>query len=199
MTDDELIWLGAVDLGRRIRAGEITATHLANAFLDRIAALNQRLEAFVTITADRALSDAAAADSEISSGSWRGPLHGVPYCLKDIVQTAGIRTTAGSHILADWVPEADATVQTHLAAAGAVLLGKVNTHEFAFGATPRTFTAIPATRTIWIASPAVRPAARRRPSRRRWPRSQSAATRPDRSAFQRPFAALPASSPAGGW
>ncbi len=135
MTDDELIWLGAVDLGRRIRAREITATRLAGAFLDRIAALNPRLEAFVTVTADRALRDAAAADREIASGSWRGLLHGVPYCLKDIVETAGIRTTAGSQILADWVPAADATVQTRLAAVGAVLLGKVNTHEFAFGAT----------------------------------------------------------------
>ena len=135
MTDDELIWLGAVDLGRRIRAREITATRLAGAFLDRITALNPRLEAFVTVTADRALRAAAAADREIASGSWRGLLHGVPYCLKDIVETAGIRTTAGSHILADWVPAADATVQTRLAAAGAVLLGKVNTHEFAFGAT----------------------------------------------------------------
>jgi aspartyl-tRNA(Asn)/glutamyl-tRNA(Gln) amidotransferase subunit A len=135
MTDDELVWLGPVDLGRHIRMREITATRLAGAFLDRIAALNPRLEAFVTVTADRALRDAAAADREIAAGSWRGPLHGVPYCLKDIVETAGIRTTAGSQILADWVPETDATVATRLAAAGAVLLGKVNTHEFAFGAT----------------------------------------------------------------
>jgi aspartyl-tRNA(Asn)/glutamyl-tRNA(Gln) amidotransferase subunit A len=135
MTDDELIWLGAVDLGRRIRAREITAAHLTRVFLGRIATLNPRLEAFVTVTADRALSEAATVDAEIDAGFWRGPLHGVPYCLKDIVQTAGIRTTAGSYILADWVPEADATVQTRLTAAGAVLLGKVNTHEFAFGAT----------------------------------------------------------------
>jgi len=135
MTDDEVVWLNAVDLGRHIRTREITAACAVRAFLERIAAVNPRLEAFVTVTAERALTEAAMADAEIAAGRWRGPLHGVPYCLKDIVQTAGVRTTAGSHILADWVPEADATVQMRLGAAGAVLLGKVNTHEFAFGAT----------------------------------------------------------------
>jgi aspartyl-tRNA(Asn)/glutamyl-tRNA(Gln) amidotransferase subunit A len=135
MTDDDLVWLSAVDLGRRIRAGEITSLRATSAHLDRISRLNPRLEAFVTITKDRARAEAATADAEIAAGSWRGPLHGVPYCLKDIVQTAGVRTTAGSFILADWVPETDATVQKRLAGAGAVLLGKVNTHEFAFGAT----------------------------------------------------------------
>jgi aspartyl-tRNA(Asn)/glutamyl-tRNA(Gln) amidotransferase subunit A len=135
MTDDDLVWLSAVDLGRRIRAGEITSLRATSAHLDRISRLNPRLEAFVTITKDRARAEAATADAEIAAGSWRGPLHGVPYCLKDIVQTAGVRTTAGSFILADWVPQTDATVQKRLAGAGAVLLGKVNTHEFAFGAT----------------------------------------------------------------
>lgn len=135
MTDDDLVWLSVIDLGRRIRTREITATRVAQAFLDRIAALNPRLEAFVTVPAERALAEAAAADAEIEKGFWRGPLHGVPYCLKDIVQTAGVRTTAGSYILADWVPDVDACVQKRLAAAGGVLLGKVNTHEFAFGAT----------------------------------------------------------------
>jgi len=135
MTDNDLVWLSAVELGRRIRAREITATRSVRAFLDRISALNTRLEAFVTVTAERALAEAAAADAEIESGFWRGPLHGVPYCLKDIVQVAGVRTTAGSYILADWVPDEDAAVQRRLASAGTVLLGKVNTHEFAFGAT----------------------------------------------------------------
>ena len=135
MNDDDLVWLGAAELGRHIRAGEITSARATEACLARIARLNPRLEAFVMLTDERARAEAAAADAEIAAGNWRGPLHGVPYCLKDIVQTAGVRTTAGSFILADWLPEADATVQTRLAAAGAVLLGKVNTHEFAFGAT----------------------------------------------------------------
>jgi aspartyl-tRNA(Asn)/glutamyl-tRNA(Gln) amidotransferase subunit A len=135
MSDDDVIWLNALELGRRIRARTLSAASATRVFLDRIEALNPHLEAFVTVTAERALQQAAAADAEIAAGQWRGPLHGVPYCLKDIVQTAGIRTTAGSHILADWLPDADATVLTRLSAAGAVLLGKVNTHEFAFGAT----------------------------------------------------------------
>ena len=135
MTDNDLVWLSAVDLGRHIRARTLTATRVTRAFLDRIASLNPRLEAFLAVSAERALAEAAAADAEIDKGLWCGPLHGVPYCLKDIVQTAGLRTTAGSHILADWVPDADATVQNRLSAAGGVLLGKVNTHEFAFGAT----------------------------------------------------------------
>lgn len=135
MNDDELAWLGAAELGRRIRAGEASSVRATRAYLDRIERLNPLLEAYVTLTTERALAEAEAADAEIADGRWRGPLHGVPYCLKDIIQTAGVRTTAGSHILADWVPEADATVTARLAAAGAVLLGKANTHEFAFGAT----------------------------------------------------------------
>jgi aspartyl-tRNA(Asn)/glutamyl-tRNA(Gln) amidotransferase subunit A len=135
LSDDELPWLGAAELGRRIRARETSAVQATRLYLDRIGRLNPLLEAYVTVTAERALAEAAAADAEIAAGRWRGPLHGVPFCLKDIVQTEGIRTTAGSYILADWVPEADATVTTRLTAAGAVLLGKVNTHEFAFGAT----------------------------------------------------------------
>jgi aspartyl-tRNA(Asn)/glutamyl-tRNA(Gln) amidotransferase subunit A len=135
VSDDELPWLGAAELGRRIRARETSAVQATRLYLDRIERLNPLFEAYVTVTAERALVEAEAADGEIAAGRWRGPLHGVPFCLKDIVQTDGIRTTAGSYILADWVPEADATVTTRLTAAGAVLLGKVNTHEFAFGAT----------------------------------------------------------------
>src|SRR5882672_9958733 len=138
MHDDQIVWLGAVALGRLIRSGEVTAVRAARAYLNRIERLNPSLEAYVTITEDRALSEAASADAEIAAGAWRGPLHGVPYCLKDIVQTAGIRTTAGSSILTDWVPTEEATVVTRLVEAGAVLLGKVNTHEFAFGATTQT-------------------------------------------------------------
>jgi aspartyl-tRNA(Asn)/glutamyl-tRNA(Gln) amidotransferase subunit A len=138
MQSDEIVWLGAVALGRLIRSREVTALRAARVYLDRIKRLNPSLEAYVTITEERALSEAASADAEIEAGAWRGPLHGVPYCLKDIVQTAGIRTTAGSSILSDWVPKEDATVTTRLATAGAVLLGKANTHEFAFGATTQT-------------------------------------------------------------
>ncbi|TXL78793.1 Asp-tRNA(Asn)/Glu-tRNA(Gln) amidotransferase subunit GatA [Vineibacter terrae] len=135
MSDEDLVWFGAAELGRLIAAGEVTSRQATIAYLDRIAALNPALEAYVTVTADRALTEAAARDTELANGHRRGPLHGVPYCLKDVIATGGIRTTAGSTILADWVPDADATVAARLAAAGAVLLGKVNTHEFAFGVT----------------------------------------------------------------
>lgn len=135
MSEHDLVWMGAAELGRRIASGEVTSRAATTAYLDRIAALNPKLEAYVTVTADRALAEAAARDAELAHGRRRGPLHGVPYCLKDIVATAGIRTTVGSEILADWVPDRDATVVTRLTDAGAVLLGKVNTHEFAFGVT----------------------------------------------------------------
>lgn len=133
MSDEDVVWMGAAELGRRIADGEVTSRQATTAYLDRITALNPALEAYVTVTADRAFAEAAARDTELANGHRRGPLHGVPFCLKDVIATAGIRTTAGSTILADWVPDRDATVVTRLGAAGAVLLGKVNTHEFAFG------------------------------------------------------------------
>lgn len=135
---DDVCWLGVVDLARALRRGDVTSQQVTRACLDRIAALDPSLQAFVTVTGERALAEAAAADAELAVGRSRGPLHGVPYTLKDIVQTAGIRTTAGSWTLRDWVPDTDATVVTRLRAAGAVLLGKVNTHEFAFGGTTQT-------------------------------------------------------------
>jgi len=135
MTDDDICWLSATALGRQIRARKLTSGAATSAHLNRIARIDPKLEAYITVTAERALADAAAADAEIAAGDWRGPLHGVPYCLKDIVCTKGIRTTAGSEILSDWIPDEDARVVRLLNAAGAVLLGKVNTHEFAFGAT----------------------------------------------------------------
>ena len=135
MTQDEICYLSAAETGRRIRRRELTSLAVTEAYLARIEQLNPRLEAYVTVTADRAIAEAQRADRDIAEGQWRGPLHGVPYCLKDIIATKGIRTTVGSYILADWVPDEDAEVQTRLEAAGAVLLGKVNTHEFAFGAT----------------------------------------------------------------
>lgn len=138
MSDDELCRLGVLDLARALRRGEVTSLQVTRACLDRINALNPRLQAFVTITEELALAGAAEADAERAAGRSRGLLHGVPYTLKDIVQTAGIRTTVGSWTLRDWVPDNDATVVTRLRAAGAVLLGKVNTHEFAFGGTTQT-------------------------------------------------------------
>jgi aspartyl-tRNA(Asn)/glutamyl-tRNA(Gln) amidotransferase subunit A len=113
---------------------ECSAEELARGCLDRIAAVDARLGAFVTVTADRALADARRADAQLAAG-WDDdrPLVGIPIALKDLVATRGIRTTAGSRVLADWMPETDAAPARALAEAGTVLLGKTQTHEFAYG------------------------------------------------------------------
>lgn len=119
--------------GRAMRAGTLSAVALTQACLQRIAATDERLRAFITVTADRALADAERADQELRAGHDRGLLHGIPIALKDIIETKGILTTAASQVLADFVPTSDATVLRQLAAAGAVLVGKTNTQEFAWG------------------------------------------------------------------
>jgi aspartyl-tRNA(Asn)/glutamyl-tRNA(Gln) amidotransferase subunit A len=101
--------------------------------LARIEKLNPKLNAFTTVTAESALAEARQAESEIRRGDWRGPLHGVPLALKDLIDTAGVRTTAASWLFKDRIPTADAEVVRRLRAAGAVLLGKQNLHEFAYG------------------------------------------------------------------
>ena len=118
-----------------LRTKRLAARELATAYLARIERVNPALNAYVTVCAERALDDARRADDELARGVHRGPLHGIPIGLKDLVDTAGVRTTCGSKVHATWVPAADATVARKLAGAGAVLLGKHNTHEYAFGVT----------------------------------------------------------------
>ncbi len=125
--------LSMAEAGARLRAGTLTASALTEHALARIAALDPLLHAFVLVTRERALADAARADHELKSGTDKGPLHGIPYGLKDIYDTAGIRTTCHSKLMADHVPAADAAVEARLRAGGAVLLGKLATHEFAVG------------------------------------------------------------------
>jgi len=120
-------------LANKLRARELSPVELTEAYLGRIAVLDGKLRAYITVTADLARARAKTAEAEISAGHWRGPLHGVPVAIKDLLYTKGIRTTGGSKILADFVPDYDATVWKRLAAAGAVLLGKLNLHEFAYG------------------------------------------------------------------
>jgi aspartyl-tRNA(Asn)/glutamyl-tRNA(Gln) amidotransferase subunit A len=129
----ELVWRSIGDLARAIAGKEVSPVEVAQAHLDRIAALDPKLKAFITITPDSALTAAKAAETAVMSGERLGALHGVPLALKDLYCTRGVRTTGGSRILADWVPETDATVVSRLARAGAVSLGKLNMHEFAFG------------------------------------------------------------------
>ena len=123
------------ELAERIRDRELSPLEVTQALLERIERLQPTLNAYITVMADAALADARAAEDEIGSGRYRGPLHGVPVGVKDLCATKGVRTTAGSTILGDWVPDFDAEVVRRLRGAGAVIIGKTNLHEFAFGAT----------------------------------------------------------------
>ena len=120
---------------RALRDRHISSLELTRHSLDRIERLNPRLNAFLTVTAESALRRAAQADRELAAGADRGPLHGIPIAHKDLFYTRGVRTTGGSKIFENFVPEYDAAVVEKLDAAGAVSLGKLNMHELAFGIT----------------------------------------------------------------
>ncbi|OLD38501.1 MAG: hypothetical protein AUI57_06820 [Candidatus Rokubacteria bacterium 13_1_40CM_2_68_8] len=130
---NELCWLSMADLGRMIATKEVSPVEVVRAHLDRISALDARLRAFITVCADSALQSARASEADLMAGKVAGPLHGVPWAPKDLYSTKGVRTTGGSKILGDSVPAADATVVARLGAAGAIVLGKLNMHEFAYG------------------------------------------------------------------
>ena len=115
------------------RQGSLSPVELTEDCLARIEKLNPRLNAFITVTAESARAQARTAEGEIRRGDWRGPLHGVPLALKDLIDTAGVRTTAASAMFKDRIPSEDAEVVRRLKEAGAVLLGKQNLHEFAYG------------------------------------------------------------------
>ena len=125
--------LSIAEVGRQFRAGSLTSTALTQHMLSRIASLDPLLDAFVLVTKERALADADRADRELKSGIDRGPMQGIPYALKDIYATAGIRTTCHSKLLIDNIPTEDSVVEAKLKAGGSVLLGKLATHEFALG------------------------------------------------------------------
>lgn len=122
-----------LQLAPRLRRKEISPLELTRDCLERIESLNPALNAFITVTAESALADARAAETEIARGEWRGPLHGIPVALKDLIDTAGVRTTAASALYKDRVPAEDAEVVRRLKLAGAVIVGKNNLHEFAYG------------------------------------------------------------------
>ena len=123
------------DLAARLSSRGISSVEMTDACLTQIARNNGRLNAFITILADQARADARRADEEIASGHYRGPLHGVPLSLKDLIDLAGVPTTAASRVLEHHVADADAPITGRLRTAGAVFLGKCNLHEFAFGTT----------------------------------------------------------------
>jgi aspartyl-tRNA(Asn)/glutamyl-tRNA(Gln) amidotransferase subunit A len=131
--DESLTQLDLSEVSQLVRSKKVSPVQLTKECLNRIQQLNEKLNAFITVTAESALAEARAAESEIQRGQWRGPLHGVPIALKDIVDTAGVRTTAASELFKNRVPAQDAEVVRRLKTAGAVFLGKTNLHEFAYG------------------------------------------------------------------
>ncbi|MGH8011510.1 MAG: amidase [Candidatus Binataceae bacterium] len=132
---NELLNFDVTTLSGKLRGKEISPVELTDAYLARIARFDQPHAAYITVTADRARERAKQAEAEITKGNWRGPFHGVPVALKDLCYTRGILTTGGSKILERFVPDFDCTVWSRLEDQGAVLLGKLNLHEFASGAT----------------------------------------------------------------
>lgn len=131
--DAELAFAGVAALAERLRARTLSPVELTERCLERLRELGPRLGAVVTVTGERALAEARAAEAELAAGRWRGPLHGIPYGLKDLVDTKGIPTTCGARPLADRIPERDATVVTRLAEAGAILVAKLALIELAGG------------------------------------------------------------------
>jgi aspartyl-tRNA(Asn)/glutamyl-tRNA(Gln) amidotransferase subunit A len=132
-TPTELHWLTIAEAARQIERRRLSPVELADALLARIEALDPQLNAFLLPTPEKARERARAAEREIMAGRYKGSLHGIPFGLKDIYATAGIRTTSHSKICENLVPTEDATTVTKLYQAGAVLLGKLATHEFAHG------------------------------------------------------------------
>ena len=130
MDADGLCWIGARELARMIREREVSPVEVAEAHLGRIERVNPRINAYCTVTAEHARAAATDAEEALMQGDELGPLHGVPYSLKDLTATKGIRTTMGSKIFEHHVPEEDAALVKRLRDAGAVLLGKTNTPEF---------------------------------------------------------------------
>ena len=131
MDKKEIPFLTASQLSKLIEAKEVSPVEATEAYLDRIQEVDSKLNSYITVTGEQALEAARLAEQEIAQGRRRGPLHGVPVAVKDQFNTAGIRTTGGSNILKDFIPDEDATVIANLKEAGAVLLGKLNMSEFA--------------------------------------------------------------------
>jgi aspartyl-tRNA(Asn)/glutamyl-tRNA(Gln) amidotransferase subunit A len=120
---------------RLIRSRSLSPLDLVDAYFERIRRLDGRLNSFVTLTEESAVARARVLEAELADGKWRGPLHGIPIALKDNIDTAGVLTTAASAVFAERIPDEDAEVVTRLKDAGAIILGKLNMHEFAYGGT----------------------------------------------------------------
>jgi amidase len=132
-TADPLPYRSLQDIARQIASRDLSPVEVTRRLLDRVAAIDGRLQSYATVTADEALRDARAAEQEILAGRYRGPLHGVPVAVKDLCYTKGVRTMGGTPVLRSFVPDVDSTVVAKLREAGAVILGKLNLSEGAMG------------------------------------------------------------------
>jgi aspartyl-tRNA(Asn)/glutamyl-tRNA(Gln) amidotransferase subunit A len=148
MAPHEICYWTIAEAAAAIRRKESSPVELADTLLQRIKAVDGKLHSFITLTADFARQQARQAEQELRSGTDRGPLHGIPIALKDLYMTKGIRTTCHSAVLEHWVPDVDATTFTKLQKGGAILLGKLGMHEFAFGG-PSIDAPFPAVRNPW--------------------------------------------------
>lgn len=135
MSDNDLCFLSITEAAKQIESKELSPVDLVEAHLARIAGTNEKLNAVVTLLADDARKAAKQAENDIQGGKYLGPLHGIPIGLKDLYYTKGIRTTMGSKIMGDFVPDYDAAVAESFQKAGAILMGKLQMHEFALGGT----------------------------------------------------------------
>jgi aspartyl-tRNA(Asn)/glutamyl-tRNA(Gln) amidotransferase subunit A len=135
MAPADLTEMGLADLSARIAARELSSAEAVRSALARLDRLEGKLNAFITVLGEQARAEAKKADEEIGRGRYRGALHGVPVTIKDMFETAGIRTTGGSKILQDWIPDTDAALVERLRAAGAIIIGKTNLDEFGHGGT----------------------------------------------------------------
>jgi aspartyl-tRNA(Asn)/glutamyl-tRNA(Gln) amidotransferase subunit A len=135
MASNDLVFLSVARQAELIRSRAVSPRELVAAYLARIERYDGVLRAYITVCAEQAMTEAVQAERDIAAGNYRGPLHGIPFGVKDQLCTRGIRTTVGSKIMADHVPDYDATVVTRLIRAGAILIGKENLHEFGKGGT----------------------------------------------------------------
>ena len=133
MMPSEIIFKSVGELASLIKARKLSPVELVRAYLDRIESVNPKVNAFITVTGEHAIREARKAEREIAARRYRGPLHGIPYAPKDMLATKGIRTTNGSKITSNWIPNYESTATARLNEAGAILIGKLNLLEFAMG------------------------------------------------------------------
>ncbi len=144
----ELHYLTIGEASELLGDGELSPVELTRAFLERVEALDETLECYITVLRDGAMAEARQAEAEMSRGEYRGPMHGIPIALKDLYDTEGVRTTASSRVMANRIPDEDATTTARLRSAGAILLGKLAMHEFALGG-PDPSNGFPLARNPW--------------------------------------------------